>query len=53
MATGKFLQLGNGEWISKADCEALKKQFAADVLNGWGEFEQTLTDEQKRQINAE
>lgn len=53
MAMEKFLQLGNGEWISKAECEALKEEFAADVLNGWDEFEQSLTDEQRKQLHAE
>lgn len=48
-----FLQLGNGEWISKAECERLKKQFADDVLSDWDEFEQSLTDEQRKRINAE
>ena len=48
-----FVQLANGDWISKAECEALKEKFVEDVLNGWDEFEQSLTDEQRKQINAE
>lgn len=53
MTTKNFLQLGNGERISKAECEALKQNFADDVLNNWDEFEKTLTDDQRRQLNAE
>lgn len=51
--TMKFLQLGNGEWISKVECEALKEKFTTDVLNDWDEFEQSLTDEQRKQLHAE
>ena len=51
--TRRFIQLGNGKQISKAECETLKKSFADDVLNHWDEFEQTLTDNQKKQIIAE
>lgn len=53
MATKSFLQLGNGEQISKAECEALKKEFADSVLSNWDEFEQSLTAEQRKQIHAE
>lgn len=53
METKKFLQLGKGEWISKTECEAIKQQFVADVLNGWDEFEQSLTENQRKQIIAE
>ena len=45
--------LGNGERISKAECERLKKQFVDDVLSDWDEFEQSLTDEQRKQLHAE
>lgn len=48
-----FLQLGNGEQISRAECERLKTEFAMDVLNHWEEFEQSLTDEQRKQTTAE
>ena len=53
MSKEKFLQLGTGEWISKAECEALKKNFADDVLAHWDEFEQSLTEEQRKRIVAE
>lgn len=49
----EFLQLGNGQRISKAECETLKRNFADDVLSNWGEFESSLTDSQRKQINAE
>lgn len=53
MKTKNFLQLGNGEKISKAECEELKEKFADDVLSNWDEFEQSLTDKQRKQIIAE
>lgn len=53
MATKNYLQLGNGERISKAECEVLKEKFADDVLSHWGEFENSLTERQRKQLNAE
>ena len=49
----RFLQLGNGKWINKAECEKLKKELADDVLKHWDEFEQSLSDKQRKQIIAE
>lgn len=40
MSSEKFLQLANGEWISREECEALKAEFVEDVLNNWEEFEE-------------
>ena len=48
-----FVQLGNGKQISKSECETLKKSFADDVLNHWDEFEQSLTNKQRKQLIAE
>lgn len=47
------LHLGNGEQITKSECEKLKKEFADDVLNSWDEFESSLTDTQRKQLIAE
>ena len=46
MNSEKFVQLANGKWISKAECEALKKEFVADVLDNWDEFV-TMCNEDK------
>ena len=52
METEKFLRLGNGKYISKEECENIKRKFVADVLTHWDEFEQSLTDKQKKQIHG-
>ena len=33
-----YLQLGNGEWISKEECEKLKQDFVDSVLEDFDEI---------------